>query len=294
MSEFFNIVEKYVSGLQVTICNAIEKIDGKKFSEDKWAMKTGGGGITKVITDGKIFEKGGVNFSSIKGKMNDETAHQLNVEPQNFNVCGISLILHPFSPKIPTIHMNIRFFELEKGKTWFGGGTDLTPYYPYEKDFKHFHQTLKQACNSAVPNIYESYKKNCDEYFYIKHRNEMRGIGGTFFDYIDGNEQNFNLVKSIGNCFLDSYLPIVERRKNEEFTDDDKKFQLIRRGRYVEFNLIYDRGTLFGLKSGGRIESILVSLPSEVNFIYNYSSKPGSAQALMEEYYQPKNWTESK
>jgi coproporphyrinogen III oxidase len=292
MSEFFNKVEKYVSELQLKICNAIEKLDGKKFRSDKWNMQSEGGGVTKVLSDGNVFEKGGVNFSSIKGKMNDETAHQLNVESQNFNVCGISLILHPFSPKIPTIHMNIRFFELEKGKMWFGGGTDLTPYYPYEKDFRHFHKTLKDACNLAVKNSYDIYKKNCDEYFFIKHRNEMRGIGGVFFDYIDGNEKNFDLVKSLGDSFLDSYLPIVKKRKNEKFSEEDKQFQLIRRGRYVEFNLIYDRGTLFGLKSGGRVESILVSLPAEVNFIYNYTPKVDSPHSKMQKYYQPKNWVE--
>jgi coproporphyrinogen III oxidase len=291
MSEFFKKVEKYVSELQIKICDAIENLDGARFISDKWDMKSGGGGVTKVLSCGNVFEKCGVNFSSIHDKMNKEIANQLNVEPQKFSVCGVSLILHPFSPKIPTIHMNIRFFELEKGKTWFGGGTDLTPYYPYEEDFKHFHKTLKNACNSAVENSYEAYKKNCDEYFFIKHRNEMRGIGGVFFDYIDGNEKNFSLVKSLGDCFLNSYLPIVKKRENEKFTEDDKQFQLVRRGRYVEFNLIYDRGTLFGLKSGGRIESILVSLPAEVNFIYNYTPIAGSPGSKMQEYYQPKDWS---
>jgi coproporphyrinogen III oxidase len=292
MSGFFNNVEKYVSELQIKICDAIEKLDGKKFTSDKWDMRSGGGGVTKVLSNGNVFEKCGINFSSIHGKMNQEIANQLNIEPQEFSVCGVSLIMHPFSPKIPTIHMNIRFFELEKGKTWFGGGTDLTPYYPYEEDFKHFHKTLKKACNSAIENSYDIYKKNCDEYFFIKHRNEMRGIGGVFFDYIEGNKNNFSLVKSLGDSFLDSYLPIVEKRKYEKFTKEDKKFQLVRRGRYVEFNLIYDRGTLFGLKSGGRIESVLVSLPSEVSFIYNYVPKMNSPHSKMEKYYQPRDWSE--
>ncbi len=290
MDKLFSTTEKYLRELQGTICNSLEEIDGKQFLTDNWKRKEGGGGVTKVIVNGNIFEKGGVNFSSVHGMMSEDVAKQLHTSPQNFAACGLSIILHPFSPRIPTIHMNLRCFSLEKGKIWFGGGIDLTPYYPLLEDFKHFHKILKDACNSVVENSYKTYKKNCDEYFYIKHRHEMRGIGGIFFDYLDGNEINLRLAKSVGDCFLNSYMPIVEKRKDEKYSPGDKKFQLVRRGRYVEFNLIYDRGTLFGLKTEGNIESILISLPTEVNYIYNYLPRPNSPHSVMMKYYQPANW----
>ncbi|HVO75085.1 MAG TPA: oxygen-dependent coproporphyrinogen oxidase [Ignavibacteriaceae bacterium] len=290
-SNRYKHVENYTAGLQKVICTALEKLDANSFSDDQWIREQGGGGITKVIENGRIFEKGAVNISGVFGILPAEAAVSLKIKPQEFAASGLSLILHPYSPKIPTVHMNIRYFEIAGGKSWFGGGTDLTPYYPYPEDFRHFHNTLKEACDSVAPGLYPMYKKNCDEYFTIKHRNEMRGIGGIFFDYLNGNdESNLRLIKSLGDSFLESYIPIVKKRESEKYTDDDKIFQLIRRGRYVEFNLLYDKGTLFGLKTGGRIESVLASLPPEAKYIYNYKARPGSVQEEMLSYYQPRNW----
>jgi coproporphyrinogen III oxidase len=290
----FKEMENFILKLQDKICKELEKVDNVKFIEDKWSKKNGGG-KTKVISGGQIFEKGGVNFSSVKGTLPEIIAKQANVTPGKFSVCGLSIIIHPFSPKIPTIHMNIRYFEMEKhegrnNKSWFGGGIDLTPYYPNEEDFKFFHRVMKDACNSVIKNSYSQFKTNCDEYFTIKHRNEMRGIGGIFFDYLPGNDLHFELAKSIGNSFLKAYLPIVKKRKKESFSEYDKEFQLIRRGRYIEFNLIYDRGTLFGLKTKGRIESILISMPPEAKFIYNFKPRKNSPHAKMMKYYQPLEW----
>jgi coproporphyrinogen III oxidase len=286
----FKKMENFLLKLQYRICKELEKINNIKFKEDKWGKKNGGG-ITKVISDGKVFEKGGVNYSSISGVLPEIIAKHANVIPGKFSVCGLSIIIHPFSPKIPTIHMNVRYFEMENSeKSWFGGGIDLTPYFPYEGDFKFFHGTMKDECNSVIRNSYLQFKKNCDEYFTVKHRNEMRGIGGIFFDYLPGNDLHFKLVKSVGNSFLKTYLPIVKKREKESFSEYDKEFQLIRRGRYVEFNLIYDRGTLFGLKTKGRIESILISMPPEVKFIYNFKPRKNSPQAKMMKYYQPREW----
>ncbi len=287
----FYEMEKYIAGLQDIICSNLESLDKIKFVEDNWTHKEGGGGITRIIQNGKVFEKGGVNISSVSGLLQEEIAAKLKVQKMNFGACGISVVIHPFSPKIPTIHMNVRYFEMENGKSWFGGGIDLTPYYPYPDDFRFFHSVMKDACDKIFPGYYKEFKKECDEYFTIKHRNEMRGIGGIFFDYKDGSETKyFSLVKSIGNSFLQAYLPLIKRRKSEKFTEEDKLFQLIRRGRYAEFNLIYDRGTLFGLKTGGRIESILMSLPPKVKFIYNYIASPGTPQSEMMKLYQPQNW----
>lgn len=287
----FEDTEKYVRMLHDLICSEIEKLDGVPFEEHKWERPGGGGGITRAVQGGNIFEKGGVNFSSIEGEMSDAVAKQLCTEKSDFAACGLSLILHPFSPKVPTVHMNVRYFETGKGKSWFGGGIDLTPYYPFKEDFVHFHTTLKYACESVEEGAYLKYKKQCDDYFTVKHRGEMRGIGGVFFDYLPGDEaKNFELVKSLGNSFLESYKPIVLHRKDEKFSETDKEFQLVRRGRYVEFNLVYDRGTLFGLKTGGRIESILISMPPEVKFPYNYEPEHGTAQFEMNGYYQPREW----
>ena len=283
-------MENFILGLQNKICKEIEKIDSKKFIEDKWTRDEGGGGITKVISNGNIFEKGGINFSSVYGILPESIARQVKTEEGEFAVCGLSIIIHPYSPKIPTIHMNIRYFEMENGKSWFGGGIDLTPYYPFEDDFKYFHSIMKNACDSVIENSYLEFKKYCDEYFTVKHRHEMRGIGGIFFDYLPGNEKHLELAKSVGDSFLEAYLPIVEKRMNVKFTSPEKEFQLIRRGRYVEFNLIYDRGTLFGLKTKGRIESILISMPPEVKFIYNYNPPKNSPQERMMKYYQPLEW----
>jgi coproporphyrinogen III oxidase len=287
----FKDMEKFITELQNKICRDLEKIDSKNFIEDKWHRVEGGGGITKVISGGTIFEKGGVNFSSVHGVLPESIALQAGTEQGEFGVCGLSAIIHPLSPKIPTIHMNIRYFEMENGKSWFGGGIDLTPYFPYEEDFKYFHDIMKKACNNIIDGSYLQFKKYCDEYFTLKHRNEMRGIGGIFFDYLPGDDIHFNLVKSVGDFFLEAFLPIVNKRKDETFSDKDKEFQLIRRGRYVEFNLIYDRGTLFGLKTAGRIESILISLPPEVKFIYDYQPPRNSPQEKMMQYYQPVDWS---
>ncbi len=289
-SNRFKDMDNFIRELQSKICKDLEKIDSKNFIEDKWKRVGGGGGITKVISKGTIFEKGGVNFSSVYGILPESIALQAGTEQGEFGVCGLSTIIHPLSPKIPTIHMNIRYFEMENGKSWFGGGIDLTPFFPYEEDFKFFHEIMKKACNSVIDDSYMQFKKYCDEYFTVKHRNEMRGIGGIFFDYLPGNDIHFKLVESVGNSFLEAYLPIVDKRKGETFSDTDKEFQLIRRGRYVEFNLVYDRGTLFGLKTGGRIESILISMPPEVKFTYDYKPPENSLQEKMMKYYQPVDW----
>ena len=284
-------MEIYIAALQNKICNAFEALDTKKFIEDNWEREEGGGGKTRVIEDAAILEKGGINISSVHGMLSETVAKQLKTEQMEFGACGLSLVIHPFSPKIPTIHMNVRYFELENGKNWFGGGIDLTPYYPFPEDFKHFHNVLKNGCNSVIPDSYIDFKTQCDDYFTVKHRNEMRGIGGIFFDYLSGDtEKYFNLVKAVGNCFLDSYIPIVESHKDEKYSKEDKQFQLLRRGRYVEFNLIYDRGTLFGLKTGGRIESILISLPPTVNFLYNKIPEKNTPYYEMTNYYQPHDW----
>lgn len=290
-SERFSAMNQFILSLQDDICNELENQCSAKFREDKWERNEGGGGITRVIENGQVFEKGGVNTSLIYGEMSEQIANQLNMKPENFSVCGLSLVIHPFSPKIPTIHMNVRYFETESGKSWFGGGIDLTPYFPFKEDFIHFHKTMFNAVEKVQKGKYIKYKKECDEYFYIKHRMEMRGIGGIFFDYLDGNEENnFLLIKSVGENFLQSYIPIVEKRKLENFNEEDKKFQLYRRGRYVEFNLIYDRGTIFGLKTNGRIESILMSLPPVVNYNYNWKPEAGTPYEEMNKYYQPFDW----
>ncbi len=284
-------MEKYISKLQQEICSALEAQDEAEFNENVWEREEGGGGKSKIIQNGKVFEKCGVNISSVFGTLPDLIAKQFGVEKSNFAACGISIVIHPFSPKVPTIHMNVRYFEMENGKSWFGGGIDLTPYYPYPEDFIFFHNKMKEACESVIEGSYKIFKKECDNYFTIKHRNEMRGIGGIFFDYQDGNNlKNYSLVMSVGESFLKAYIPIVERRKFERFSYEDKQFQLFRRGRYVEFNLIYDRGTLFGLKTGGNVESILMSLPPEVKFIYDFKIKPGTPQHEMIKLYQPKDW----
>lgn len=286
----FEEMENYIIQLQEVICTEIEYRDEKRFKEDNWERHEGGGGKTKII-EGKTFEKGGVNISKIFGKLPEQIAQQFKIEPQEFAACGLSLVLHPYSPKIPTTHMNIRYFETESGKSWFGGGIDLTPYFPHTEDFIFFHKSLKTAVNSIHPEFYGMFKPECDDYFTIKHRNEMRGIGGIFFDYLPGEDaRHLELIKAAGDAFLPSYLPIVEKRKDEAFTEDDKEFQLIRRGRYVEFNLIYDRGTTFGLKTGGRIESILMSLPPEVKFKYSWNPAPGTPHFEMQNYYQPAKW----
>lgn len=284
----FYAMESYIKSLQIKICQGLESQDTKKFQKDQWERPEGGGGLTCVIQDGVVFEKGGVNISSVHGILPAEMATRLHTIEQNFGACGLSLVIHPISPRLPTIHMNVRYFEMADGSFWYGGGVDLTPYYPYLEDFQHFHRTIKEACDKVNVDFYDKFKEECDRYFRITHRNEMRGIGGVFFDYLKNDSQtHFSLVQQLGDCFLEAYIPIIKKRKNESFDENDKQFQLIRRGRYVEFNLVYDRGTLFGLKTNGRVESILMSLPKEVNFIYDWKPKEGGIHEKMMRYYQP-------
>lgn len=293
LSGTFITTEKYVRHLQDHICHELEGVNGRGFTEVIWHREEGGGGRTRVVEQGSVFEKGCVNFSHVYGRMPEDLAQQLKTDTANFAACAISSILHPKSPRLPTIHMNLRFFEMQNGTSWFGGGIDLTPYYPYPQDFIYFHQTLKDACDQAMPGSYGTFKEQCDAYFTIKHRKEMRGIGGILFDHLSGDEdRHHRLVQAVGDAFLGSYLPIVNLRKDDSFTEIDKQFQLIRRGRYVEFNLMYDRGTLFGLKTDGRIESILASLPPTVSFPHDWRPNPNSPHEEMCGYYQARSWVE--
>ncbi len=293
-------VRQYLISLQDNICNSVEQCDGKQqFLIDDWQRETGGGGRTRVLTDGAVFEQAGVNFSEVFGDNlpGSATAHRPELAGRNFRAMGVSLVLHPHNPYVPTSHANVRFFIAEKPGAdpvwWFGGGFDLTPYYGNKEDCKHWHQTASQACQNFGEDTYEKYKTWCDEYFFIKHRNEPRGIGGLFFDDLNSPdfEQAFAFMQSVGDHYLPAYIPIVEKRKDTAFGQRERDFQLYRRGRYVEFNLVYDRGTLFGLQSGGRTESILMSLPPVVNWKYNYQPEAGTAEAeLYDIYLKPKDW----
>ncbi len=292
----------FIHDLQNKICAALESIDGvAKFEEDKWERHEGGGGITRVIANGKIFEKGGVNTSVVYGKLPEAMQQMLNVGEINFIACGLSIVIHPLNPYVPTIPANWRYFELhdakgEKLDCWFGGGSDLTPYYIFEEDGRHFHTTLKNTMDAFDTSFYSKYKQQCDEYFINKHRgNEARGIGGVFYDYLrpkdDAEWQRlFEFQQANGNAFLPSYLPIVEKRKDLSYSEREKEWQEIRRGRYVEFNLIHDRGTTFGLKTNGRTESILMSLPPRARWQYDYHPQPGTKEAELQEYLKPRNW----
>ena len=285
---------EYFLGLQDRIVQGLEEVDGQKFHEDSWEYESGGGGRSRVLQEGNVFEKAGVNFSNVKGEFTEEFAAQIPGEGRSFTATGVSLVLHPYNPKVPTVHANFRF--LTKGeRAWFGGGADLTPYYGYDEDCIHFHKTWKDVCSRhAEVGDYDRFKKWCDDYFFIKHRNEPRGVGGIFFDYLDENlDAVEKFVQDCGNHFLDAYLPIAQRRVNESYTDQHRDFQLYRRGRYVEFNLVYDRGTVFGLKTGGRIESILMSLPLNVKWVYDYHPEPGSPEAeLYDVYLTPRDWAD--
>ena len=293
----------HIHELQNKICRALEEADGKaKFMEDEWKRPEGGGGKTRVIANGNVFEKGGVNTSVVYGDVTDAMSTQLKINGTKWFACGLSLVIHPLNPYVPTVHANWRFFELydednNKLDAWFGGGSDLTPYYLFEEDAQHFHGTLKKTMDAFGKELYPIYKKNCDEYFVNKHRNnESRGIGGVFYDYLrpkdeEDAERIFQFQQANGNAFAASYLPIVERRKNNAFGEREKQWQQIRRGRYVEFNLIHDRGTLFGLKTNGRTESILMSLPPTVRFDYNYLPEPGSEEdKLLQVCLTPREW----
>ena len=300
----------FIETLQNRICEALEKEDGKeRFIEDKWQRAEGGGGKTRIIQNGNIFEKGGVNISEVYGDVTDAMRTQLNIEGDKWWACGLSIVMHPVNPFVPTVHANWRYFELynsfptgggwegAKIDSWFGGGSDLTPYYLFDEDAKHFHGTLKNAIEPFGKELHGEYKKNCDEYFVNKHRNnEARGIGGVFYDYLrpkddEDAERLFNFQQANGNAFIDGYLPIVKRRKDLPFGEKQKHWQQIRRGRYTEFNLIHDRGTLFGLKTNGRTESILMSLPPTVRFEYNYQPEKGSEEdKLLQVCLHPKDW----
>lgn len=293
----------YIHQLQDNICAALEQADGKAvFVEDKWEREGGGGGKTRVIAGGNVFEKGGVNTSVVFGDVNDAMRSQLQLDGAGWFACGLSLVIHPNNPFVPTTHANWRYFELYDTsgnvvKSWFGGGADLTPYYLFEEDARHFHGTLKQAMEPFGADLYPRYKAQCDAYFANRHRgNEMRGIGGVFYDHlVPGSaaeaEQLFAFQQANGNSFVNAYVPLVEKRKNTPYNQQHKHWQEIRRGRYVEFNLIHDRGTLFGLKTGGRTESILMSLPPTVRFEYNYQPVPGSEEdTLLQACLYPKQW----
>ncbi len=292
-------VEAYLDGLQNRICAAIESADGgARFREDLWQRDEGGGGRTRILAGGEVFEQAGIGFSKVSGTTLPPSAthHRPELAGRHWTATGVSLVFHPRNPYVPTTHMNVRFFEARAdGKEpvwWFGGGFDLTPFYPFDDDVRHWHAVARGVCQPFGDDVYARYKKWCDEYFFIKHRNETRGVGGLFFDDLHegGFERCFELLRSVGDGFLDAYLPIVERRKATPFAEREREFQLYRRGRYVEFNLVYDRGTLFGLQSGGRTESILMSLPPRVRFEYAYEPEAGSAEARLADYLKPRDW----
>jgi coproporphyrinogen III oxidase len=305
-------VREYLRTLQDAICIALEQEDGEAtFLEDDWSRAEGregddgpvlgGGGRTRVLSGGRVFEQAGVNFSDVAGASlpPTATASRPELSGRSFVALGVSLVIHPINPHVPTSHANVRFFVAEKDGEppvwWFGGGYDLTPYYPVREDVVHWHRTAQRACEPFGVNVYPRYKEWCDRYFYIKHRREARGIGGLFFDDLNegGFDRCFSFLQAVGDSYLSAYLPIVRRRQSMPWTQKQRQFQLYRRGRYVEFNLVYDRGTLFGLQSGGRTESILMSLPPLVAWRYNWRPEPGSEEAVLYDYLKPRDWLES-
>lgn len=293
-------VRSYLLDLQDRICRGLEEEDGAShFTEDSWERAEGGGGRTRILAEGGVIEKGGVAFSHVfgAGMPASATAHRPELAGRGFQAMGVSLVIHPRNPYAPTSHANVRFFIAQKEGAepiwWFGGGFDLTPYYGYEEDAVHWHRAARQACEPFGEDVYPRYKRWCDEYFYLKHRNEPRGVGGLFFDDLNegGFERCFAFMRSVGDHYLAAYRPLLARRKNMAYGERERDFQLYRRGRYVEFNLIYDRGTLFGLQSGGRTESILMSLPPLVSWRYNWHPEPGTPEArLYDVFLQPRDW----
>jgi coproporphyrinogen III oxidase len=292
-------VKSYLENLQEVLCAGLETADGKgRFVQDQWERESGGGGRTRVLENGTTFEQAGVNFSHVFGDRlpPSATAARPELAGRDFQALGVSLVIHPHNPHVPTSHANVRFFIAnKKGEApvwWFGGGWDLTPYYPNMQDVKHWHQTASDLCAPFGSEVYPRYKKWCDDYFYLKHRDETRGVGGLFFDDLNkwGFDQSFAFMKAVGDNYLAAYLPIVDRRKEMGFGETERAFQLYRRGRYVEFNLVYDRGTLFGLQSGGRTESILMSLPPVANWRYNWQPEVGSAEAELGDYLRARDW----
>ncbi len=292
----------YVKILQDNITQLLGKIDGKiDFKEDLWERPQGGGGRTRILENGNVIEKAGVNISAVYGPLPESMQSYFNVEKVNFFACGLSLVIHPVNPMAPTVHANWRYFEMyDKTGTicdqWFGGGLDLTPYYLFEEDVKHFHQTCKKVCDKYHPDYYSNFKKKCDSYFFNTHRNEARGVGGIFFDYLKKTdtftlENHFKFVTAVGDSFENAYIPILKKRKDLNYTIAQRRWQEIRRGRYVEFNLIHDKGTIFGLQTNGRIESILMSLPPKVQWKYDYYPEPNSKEArLLKVLKTPQDW----
>ena len=296
-----DLVKNYFQLLQNKICNSLERLDGKAcFKNDHWSRDGGGGGESRILENGAIFEQAGVSLSHVFGEEmpSSATNHRPDLAGKAFQAIGVSLVLHPNNPYVPTTHANFRFFTAGSKKPiwWFGGGYDLTPYYPFHEDVLHWHKIAKSSCDPFGDGLYANYKQWCDKYFYLKHRQETRGIGGLFFDDLNemGFEKSFEFVKSVADSFLEAYVPIVEKRFNLPFGEKQRNFQLYRRGRYVEFNLLYDRGTLFGLQSGGRTESILMSLPPKVRWQYNWQPEPGSQEEeLYEKYLKPCDWLDN-
>jgi coproporphyrinogen III oxidase len=300
-------ITEYLKQLQDTICHDLEVADDKgKFKEDAWEHEGGGGGRTRVISKGRIIEKGGVNFSEVRGKATDSIKKTLNIkEDADFLATGVSIVLHPENPFVPIIHMNVRYFELSTGQCWFGGGIDLTPHYVEPKQAKNFHERLKAVCDASDSTFYPAFKKWADEYFFIKHRGESRGIGGIFYDYLKPDvvipetgtkhtkEELFDFMKGVGNSFVSIYLEMIQNNHSKAYTSEEKKWQYIRRGRYAEFNLVWDRGTRFGLESNGRIESILMSLPPQASWDYNLEPKEDTREYETLQYLKNvKDWVE--
>ncbi len=296
-----NAVQAYLTGLQERIVAALENAGGEAFRTDRWQRPEGGGGISRLIEGGELLERGGVLFSHVAGTRlpPSASAHRPELAGRPWQAMGVSLVLHPRNPYVPTTHMNVRMFVAaarpghdERDVFWFGGGLDLTPYYPFEEDARHFHQVCHDALAPHGPQYYPRYKRWCDEYFYLKHRQETRGIGGIFFDDLNeaGFEAAFALTRSVGDSFLPAFLPIVERRRALPYDRRERDFQAYRRGRYVEFNLVFDRGTLFGLQSGGRTESILLSMPPQAQWRYDWQPQPGSPEAELADYLKPRDW----
>lgn len=293
-----DLVKEYLKSLQNHICTTLEDLDGQaEFLAEDWQRPGGGGGESRVLSGGNLFEQAGVSFSHVFGDQMPPSAtkHRPELAGKQFQALGVSLVLHPENPYVPTTHANFRFFSAGEADPvwWFGGGFDLTPYYAFREDVVHWHETAKSSCDPFGDDLYAKYKKSCDEYFYLKHRDETRGVGGLFFDDVNeaGFDDSFAFLRSVGDNFLAAYVPIIERRRDHAYGEQQKQFQLYRRGRYVEFNLLYDRGTLFGLQSGGRTESILMSLPPQVRWQYNWSPEPGSAEDdLYQNYLKAQDW----
>ncbi|MBM7456171.1 coproporphyrinogen III oxidase [Oceanisphaera litoralis] len=292
-------VKAFLLQLQDDICTRLEQADGTgRFEQDSWTRAEGGGGRSRVLRNGSVIEQGGVNFSHVHGTAMpaSATAHRPELAGRSFEAMGVSLVIHPHNPHVPTSHANVRFFIAEKEGAdpvwWFGGGFDLTPYYPVEEDCRHWHRVSRDLCAPFGEQVYPEYKAWCDRYFYLKHRDETRGVGGLFFDDLNQwpFERCFDFMQAVGQGYLDAYLPIIEWRKDIAYGEAERQFQLYRRGRYVEFNLVYDRGTLFGLQTGGRTESILMSMPPLARWEYNWQPEPGSAEARLNDFLVPRDW----